>query len=408
MAKAVATCTCKVCGATFQRSTIKATRRDADSWEKWAAQYYDVCDACEQNLAESKAQELSAESQSHGLPELTGSAKQIVWADKIRKELLPHIDDALRQMHSFDDCANDEQKKILKYVDRAADNVRAIASASWWIDNRLYSDINGAISLLVKESCKLAKNDTANMVKPADTAEEDYTKRASEERETIITPENQTEGTATVIVKTDANDLIASYPAYNEQFVSVCRGYGMRYEPRTWKRHIVNTDGDIVDRAAELVNKLLRSGFAVKTSDAKVREMAVNATYTPARTRWIKRGKTDDEFSVMVETEDQFNALKSVNGVRGWTLRDDKDYYGKLFVPISRWAEIMDFADMHDYKFSPVAQEMVDEAIRRKAAAVKVSTPAQVVNPADGRLASILDSATDVLPDLEDDDGTAN
>ena len=46
MAKATATCTCAKCGATFTRTKICCNRRDADSWEEWAAANFDECDAC--------------------------------------------------------------------------------------------------------------------------------------------------------------------------------------------------------------------------------------------------------------------------------------------------------------------------------------------------------------------------
>lgn len=46
MAKATATCTCATCGAKFTKTKICYNRRDADSWEAWAAENIDECGAC--------------------------------------------------------------------------------------------------------------------------------------------------------------------------------------------------------------------------------------------------------------------------------------------------------------------------------------------------------------------------
>lgn len=46
MAKARATCTCKTCGTTFERTADKRNRAECDDWERWAVDYYDECPAC--------------------------------------------------------------------------------------------------------------------------------------------------------------------------------------------------------------------------------------------------------------------------------------------------------------------------------------------------------------------------
>ena len=46
MAKAVATCTCKTCGETFEKSVKRSSRREADNWIAFAVNNYDECPAC--------------------------------------------------------------------------------------------------------------------------------------------------------------------------------------------------------------------------------------------------------------------------------------------------------------------------------------------------------------------------
>lgn len=92
MAKAIAKCTCKTCGKTFIMETVKSSRRDADIWEKWAVSYYDECDDCKQKRREDKAAQLAAEAKAAGLPELTGTPKQLVWAEQLRSEFSTKMD----------------------------------------------------------------------------------------------------------------------------------------------------------------------------------------------------------------------------------------------------------------------------------------------------------------------------
>lgn len=46
MAKATAICTCKTCGAKFEKTAIKRNRSECDSWEAWAAETFDECPSC--------------------------------------------------------------------------------------------------------------------------------------------------------------------------------------------------------------------------------------------------------------------------------------------------------------------------------------------------------------------------
>lgn len=46
MAKATAICTCKTCGAKFEKTAIKRNRSECDSWEAWAVDTFDECPSC--------------------------------------------------------------------------------------------------------------------------------------------------------------------------------------------------------------------------------------------------------------------------------------------------------------------------------------------------------------------------
>ena len=57
MAKATAICTCATCGATFERTSIKRNRSEANSWEDWAESHFNECSACyKKRMREEEAQ----------------------------------------------------------------------------------------------------------------------------------------------------------------------------------------------------------------------------------------------------------------------------------------------------------------------------------------------------------------
>lgn len=131
MAKAVATCKCKICGTTFEKVAVKRNTREADSWKAWAAQTFDICPACEDKQLAEKTARLAAEAKASGMPELTGSPKQIAWAEQIRAGKMKEIGEYLEQAKVACDA------ETLKRIEHVLGHIRQnMAKASWWIDNR--------------------------------------------------------------------------------------------------------------------------------------------------------------------------------------------------------------------------------------------------------------------------------
>lgn len=116
MAKAKATCTCGTCGKTFVKERVCANRRDADSWEAWAVKHYDECPECWQAAEAARLADKVA-----ARPALTGTEKQIAWANKIREEILA----TGRELEA--------EEPARYWMDWLISTKR---SASWWIDHR--------------------------------------------------------------------------------------------------------------------------------------------------------------------------------------------------------------------------------------------------------------------------------
>lgn len=126
MAKAKVTLTCPKCGKSFTRTKEVANSSEKFSWEAWMkANYSGVCPDCyEQEKAAKKAEEIREAGKA--FPNLSGSEKQIAWAEKIRHEFLK---DAKAEV----DASVGQKKKVLHgyYNFFCSRN-----SAAWWIDNR--------------------------------------------------------------------------------------------------------------------------------------------------------------------------------------------------------------------------------------------------------------------------------
>lgn len=147
MAKATAICTCKYCGGKFEKSAIKRNSREADSWKVWAAQTFDICPACEDKQQAEKTARLAEEAKASGLPELTGSPKQIAWAEQIRADQVKKIDAYLEQAKVACDA------ETLKRIEHVLGYIRQnMAKASWWIDNR-----NNSPAILIRNNFREAE-----------------------------------------------------------------------------------------------------------------------------------------------------------------------------------------------------------------------------------------------------------
>lgn len=116
MAKATAECTCRKCGGEFTKVTYKQNRRLADEWEEWAPTYFDLCEDC---YKEEQDQEIAERAE--GLPELSGSEKQIAWAIKIRDKFVRKKNESENRKDLF---------LILDFMLQHEDQ------ASFWIDHR--------------------------------------------------------------------------------------------------------------------------------------------------------------------------------------------------------------------------------------------------------------------------------
>ena len=144
MARGTANCTCATCGKPFTKYGYnKYNRADADSWAAWAEETFVECDDCyairrqaERDAVNAAA---AAEAKEAGYAELSGSAKQIAWAETIRKQAV----DVLAAYEAKIDGRAETDPDLISDYDAKKEALAGLrvwllghSGAAWWIDNR--------------------------------------------------------------------------------------------------------------------------------------------------------------------------------------------------------------------------------------------------------------------------------
>lgn len=143
MAKTTAICECKVCGKKFEVEHKCYNRQEANRWEQWAVNQYDICPDC---LAEQRKEEEAARKEARrakGIPALTGTVKQIAWAEEIRDKFENLIEKEIEQrekrIKKLQDIGENTDKAVetLEKIKATNDYILTnYTESKWWIDHR--------------------------------------------------------------------------------------------------------------------------------------------------------------------------------------------------------------------------------------------------------------------------------
>ena len=384
MAKGTAACTCCECGKSFTASKILASRDQANSWEEWAKSNIIECDECKEKARQAEREEANkkaAESaKEFELPELTGSEKQVAWANTIRvgyyTEYSKVVDGYTKLTKEQQAKCNEEFEQFNKIVDYVFSNKN---SASFWIEHRGVN-IRAIVRELESEALKSEEKEEVQEVvseypvKPANPATE-----------------------AIAEVKCADGTLTVSFPAKNEALISVCKSANMKWNSKSlvWERKLSETTG-MVDRAIEIGHKLLKAGIPVAIADEATREKAIAGEYEEECLLWIVGGP-DDKLAITWKTGDWYKAAYRLAGAK-W----NSEKQGML-IPVSSFKEIVDFAECNNFKISTLAKGKID-AYEEKINRVKqVIISEHVETEKLDKLKEILNSSGEIPEDLLDD-----
>jgi SNF2 family DNA or RNA helicase len=161
-------------------------------------------------------------------------------------------------------------------------------------------------------------------------------------------------------VRFSGSEVLCSFKAHDEAFRKIVKGLGYSWaeEKRAWHRVLnVETNGEPIDRAAELVSALVNAGFGCEV-DETVADLVVRGAWKPEQKRWVKY----------------------INGryVLSWRGQEDDLYHRALMLPEAAWdsdargvavpavyfGEVIGFAEEHGFEFTRRAQESLEESKR--------------------------------------------
>lgn len=343
---------CASCGDDVE---VRGTNRnDADKKAAWKAKQAELCQSCWQDEQKQQHGQAAETNKATGLPELTGSPAQILWAEGIRHQKIAHLNEWAKTVETTD------QRFAL-----AIENVRNQSAARWWIDNR-----DNNIRYLVEKISK-------NMEPPAPPAVQQAAKEGEAEAkaEATILPHNAR--TATVAEIRVVNDTVNIYfPEKRDDFREIVKARHFQWKTQYWQRQLNTLNGSAVDRAAEMGHRLLSAGFGIRIFDESLRAKAISGDYEAERTRWIlsrTNGPYRDHFVLCwYRPNDLYKAAMRIHGARY-----DSPH---VVVPASQFDEVTDFAERYDFAFSEGAQRIVTEQKALLQGAKRVSV-APIVEP---------------------------
>jgi hypothetical protein len=290
------------------------------------------------------------------LPELTGSEKQVAWAETIRQQMLAGIDNFVYHY------IKDEHRNDLK-IQEPIQSIRAKTSASWWIDHRGDTKSPSYVKRLLEAEYGALKKEQAQAPKNiVDTAKIEATVR----------PENPKTETIAEISALE-NAIKISFPEKRDDFREIVKGMGFKWDNGHWRRKLFIKNGTPADRAAEAGHKLLAAGFIIRIYDEDIRARAISGEYEQECTSWVQL-RTGEKYTGWLainwsRKDDFYRAAKRIAGAR----------YSKpsVVVPVENYEEVLDFAQMYGFRVSQAAQEAIDMARQVKEASLtaKIEPP---------------------------------
>jgi len=342
---------CHKCNSEFKVNFFGISKRDQE-WriknQTW------TCDSCFEKEKNKANIEATKEAESMGLPELIGTEKQIKWAETLRIKIVKKIGIILN------DLSNGIPKDRLK---KAIVIIYGETKASYWIDNR-----SNNVHSIVCNTLKKIKSP------------EDEIKSAIEKQMEIEAAIEATIRPSTPITETIAEISINDkkvkiiFKEKREDFrMMVKYELGFLWKDKCWIRDCSSvTSGDVHERAADSGNFLLANGFCIRIYDEVIREKAISGNFEPECKKWVlvrDNGTHKGWFAIWWRTRafDYYSDSKRITGAK-W----DNPY---MVVSPEQFEEIIDFADIHDFRLSDEALELIKKMklVKESAFVVDVS-----------------------------------
>lgn len=280
---------------------------------------------------------------------LSGTRKQIPWAEKIRAARLRFIW-VDRLAFSSRIASEEESSEIIKFL-------RNISSAHWWIETRMLDRDNFLRAAI--DACFKARYAIPD---------EDDTMATAVLDEALLAPSKIRGPIAEVSLAVKKVRVVLI--EFNEDTNTLLKKYGFRWEAPAWTRQV--SDDLAGHRAVEIALQLLAHGCPVRIFDEALRLRTVNHDYEPESPRSVEvsiHEKYSTKFHLVWSRDEKpEQCQKAAKQLRGAKVFDDGAY-----VALCHFEEIQDFAIQNGFTITPEAQSLMDNEKGKLSGAVKVA-----------------------------------
>lgn len=388
-------------------------------WKKERA-FNGLCPECYRKKSQEEMHQANIEAAEKSFemefPQLTGSEKQVSWANTLRlkvfekyeeqvSEFDKRIDKSKKYLEKLEKEGNPSDKrledvklfvlnsigeKICTSKEELSDSVdyaiQRHIEAKFWIDSRFNDKIFA--DFIAEYRRHKAENDI-----PEDVKQEE-----SSLKETLtVSPQTENLKSGVVEIEYKDNVLYARY-IKDDDFIKIVKDLNYKWEG-VWCKKITEYTGTIEDRAAELGNILLANGFRVQFPNSESKEKAISSEFEIENDRWVKYNAELEKIAIVWKNKSDtlYENAKKLPGAK-WS-------NGSMKVNIEFYKEIEDFAEIMGFSISQKAREKIKEYKQKEigfeTAIVSVKSKENVSD--EKRIEKSLKSDGTIITDLLDE-----
>lgn len=347
----------------------------------------------ERAAANKEAAEKSAEME---LPELNGTEKQVAWANVLRLDILQKCSKKISLFCKRNEERRSKGKDEIKHIDGMDDGellgavdfaLKNHTEARFWIDERANDD---TLKRFAKEYMKH---------KAEQNIPDDVKQELDEEKKALtVVPHTGERKSGVAEISFKDGVLSVSYTK-DDKFREIVKSLGFKWSGYAWEKEITEFTGTAAERAAELGNKLLLSGFTVQFPDVESKEAAISGDVIPECKRWVKIQKNTGKLAITWKEKNDCLYLSAKK------LPEAKWADGYMSVKVEFYREVQDFAETFGFSISKMAQGEIDKQKEKEAGfeTAKISEHVEEIISDEKRLEKSLKSGGTILENLKDD-----
>lgn len=328
------------------------------------------------------------------LPELTGTERQVAWANTIRINSIESFTKMIDNDERISLYCSDNHERIPHVTkEELTDLIDYIAkeytSAKFWIESRTsFKNTAGDILLKLRKqkAGKLPEDVAADMEK--------------EKENLTVTPIETKKNGIVILGCNPVGTIVTAEYVKDDDFRRIIKDKNFKWNPDKfiWTREVTEYTGAIDDRIAETGNALIAAGFTVQFPNSESKEKAISANYEIENDRWVKYNTESGQLAIVwkVRSDTLYGSAKKLPGAK-WN-------NGSMKVSVEFYREVEDFAETMGFSISKKAREKIEEYKKKERGFEPASVSAKIQEHIsdEERIEKSLKAGGTIIKDLMD------